>query len=155
MQVRFPEWLLVPLLAVALLPAVAAGGGEGIEVGGYARETLPGSHMSAAYLTLRNTGETARQLRRIELPDHGAAAAELHATIVNAGTSRMRPLGQLPIPAGGEVRMAPGGVHLMLRGLSITAGAELKLRLHFADGGVVDVRVPVRKLQAAAGHAHH
>lgn len=152
MQSRFVRRLLMSLLAAALLPAVAS---ATVEVEGYARETLPGSHMSAAYLTLRNAGATTRQLRRIALPNQGGAVAELHTTIEDAGISRMRPLEQLPIPAGGEVRMAPGGVHLMLRDLSIRAGTVLKLRLHFADGAVVDVRVPVRKPQAAAQHAHH
>lgn len=145
---------LVPFL-LALLSAVTTAAEGELQVTGYARETLPGSQMSAAYLTLHNAGAVPRQLRRIQLPGRDRASADLHTTVEEQGVSRMRPLPQLTVPPGGEVRMAPGGVHLMLHGLHIAAGAELALRLHFADGAVVDVKIPVRRPQGAAQHAHH
>lgn len=146
------------LLGSLLLAAGAAAAGEQkatLEIGGYARETPPGVAMSAAYLTLHNRGTAARRLRAVELPGRAQASAELHTTVEESGVSRMRPLEQLEVPAGGSLRMAPGGVHLMLHGVQLRAGDRLPLRLRFADGQVIEISVLVRKLRATADPHHH
>lgn len=127
-----------------------------LKIDGYARETLPGSAMSAAYLLLNNTGDADLSLQGVELREP-EGAADLHTTAVGEdGISRMRPLAALVIPAGTEVRMAPGATHLMLRGVMLHAGDTLPLRLRFAGGGVLDIEVPVRSLKAESGeHDHH
>ena len=147
------------ILSMAAAFALAAAAGVAassptLVVQGFARETLPGSSMSAAYLTLQNRGASARQLQRVEL-SQAEASAELHTTQSEGDMSRMRPLAQLEVPASGAVEMAPGGVHLMLHGLQLRAGEQLPLRLYFANGEVLEVRVPVRRLDAQAGHKHH
>ncbi|AMX01546.1 copper chaperone PCu(A)C [Microbulbifer thermotolerans] len=126
-----------------------------VRVQGYARETLPGAAMTAAYLSFHNEGTGDMQLQSVELPDIDGAMVELHTTVDDDGVSRMRPLASLVIPAGGEVRMAPGGTHLMLHGVKLRAGEQLQLRLHFASGAVLEVEVPVRALPVAAQHHHH
>lgn len=144
-------------LICGLLLAGSAVAGDGVELGaeGYARETLPGAAMSAAYLTLQNRGDSDLRLQGVELPGRENAAAELHTTVSDGGISRMRPLAQLDIPAGGAVRMAPGGVHLMLSDVKLRAGEQLRLRLLFAGGAAVEIEVPVRGLQAAEEGHHH
>lgn len=136
-----------------------AGDAEGdafrLQVEGYARETLPGAGMSAAYLSFHNSGDGDLQLRGVELPGLEKAVADLHTTVNDGGISRMRPLATLAIPAGAEVRMAPGGVHLMLSGVKLRAGERLLLRLRFAGGITRDVVVPVRGPQPAEEHHHH
>ncbi|WP_323845638.1 copper chaperone PCu(A)C [Microbulbifer magnicolonia] len=122
---------------------------------GYARETLPGGAVSAAYLSLRNTGDSELRLQRVELPGREDAAADLHATVSEGGINRMRPLAELAIPGGQEVVMAPGGVHLMLHGVQLRAGEQLPLRLRFASGLVLDVAVPVVPLKAVSEDQHH
>lgn len=151
------------LLATLLLAAVAGaeerqeeGKKTSLQVEGYARETPPGVKMSAAYLTLHNHGTSVRRLLAVELPGQGQASADLHTTVEEDGISRMRPLELLEVPAGGHLRMAPGGVHLMLHGVRLRAGDQLPLRLRFADGQVIEISVPVRKLRATADpHRHH
>ncbi|MGL6160509.1 copper chaperone PCu(A)C [Microbulbifer sp.] len=155
------------LLGTLLLAAVASseerqqGGQEEeqkapLQVEGYARETPPGVEMSAAYLTLHNRGTAARRLLAVELPGRAQASADLHTTVEENGVSRMRPLELLEVPAGGSLRMAPGGVHLMLHGVRLRAGEQLPLRLRFADGQAIEISVPVRKLRATADpHRHH
>ena len=143
--------------AAAFVLAAAAGveaSSPTLVVHGFARETLPGSSMSAAYLSLQNLGAGTRQLKRIELSQAEASAA-LHTTERDGEISRMRPLAALAVPAGGAVEMAPGGVHLMLHGLQLRAGEQLPLRLYFANGEVLEVSVPVRRPDAQAGHKHH
>lgn len=138
--------LLVAALAV---PALAM---AGVEVGGYARETLPGAGMSAAYLTLHNAGARGRSLQRVELPQQRGARVQMHSTVSEGGVSRMRPLAALELPPGQEITMAPGGIHLMLSGAELRAGSKVQLRLHFADGEVLEVALPIR---AVAGSGHH
>jgi copper(I)-binding protein len=61
----------------------------------------------------------------------------------------MRRLEQVEIPAGGTVSFAPGGKHFMLFGKPPLprAGENVSLKLNFADGGVLELSVPVRKPQ--------
>lgn len=127
----------------------------GLHLDGFARETLPGMAMSAAYLSVRNSGGEAMRLTGVELPGLEDATADLHTTVNEDGVSRMRALPELAIPAGAAIVMAPGGVHLMLHGVRLRAGEQLPLRVHFADGRVVELSIPVRQLKAAAGHHHH
>jgi len=59
---------------------------------------------------------------------------------------RMRRVEELLVPAGGEVGLLPGGLHLMLLDLRepLVPGDTLSLTLEFERAGPVDVRVPVR-----------
>ncbi|MCW8128429.1 copper chaperone PCu(A)C [Microbulbifer halophilus] len=143
------------LLATLMLVASAAANEASLRIDGYARETLPGAAMAAAYLSLHNDADEERRLLRVEIPGRVDASADLHTSEERDGVSRMRPLAGLAVPAGGEVQMAPGGVHLMLSGLKLRAGDTLPLRLHFAGGDAVDVEVPVRSLRTDTERDHH
>ncbi|WP_444929529.1 copper chaperone PCu(A)C [Microbulbifer sp. SSSA002] len=127
----------------------------GIKAEGYVRETPPGAPMSAAFVSLHNTGEGSRVLTGVALPGIEQASADLHTTVAERGVNRMRPLAQLTIAAGASVEMAPGGVHLMIKGLRLQAGEQLPLRLLFADGSRVDILVPVIRVSDESEHRHH
>ncbi|WP_445363110.1 copper chaperone PCu(A)C [Microbulbifer sp. ANSA003] len=127
----------------------------GITAEGYARETPPGPSMSAAFVSLHNTSDSSQVLTGVELPGVEQASADLHTTISENGINRMRPLDQLTIAAGASVDMAPGGVHLMIKGLRLQAGEELPLRLLFADGSSVDILVPIVRMSDEGEHHHH
>ena len=77
---------------------------------------------------------------------------ELHRSVIANGVSTMRPAGDQVIPAGGMLRIAPGGLHLMLmqpkRELKI--GDTVRFRLRFADGSALDVEAKVRAEAPAA-----
>jgi copper(I)-binding protein len=53
----------------------------------------------------------------------------------------MAPETRIPLPAGGEVRFAPGGRHLMLIGLKrpLHPGDRVPATLHFASGTTLHV----------------
>lgn len=72
----------------------------------------PMPRMKAGYMTLTNNTNEAIHITRVSSPQFGRA--EIHETVVENDVSRMRPVGTLTIPAGGEVRLEPGGKHLML-----------------------------------------
>ncbi|MFA0810924.1 copper chaperone PCu(A)C [Microbulbifer epialgicus] len=147
-------WILTvsALLSVGKVYANA----PSLEVEGYARETPPGAPMSAVYLSLHNLGEQKRLLAAVELPGNQEAEADLHTTEYREGISRMRPLKQVAIAAGERLQMAPGGVHLMIRGLRLRAGDSLPLRLVFTDGFSLEIQVPVvGRDKTGKDHHHH
>jgi len=59
------------------------------------------------------------------------------------GVMEMRPMPEgLPVPANGDVALAPGGTHVMLEGAGpLAAGDRFDLVLQFEKSG--DVTVPV------------
>ncbi|KUJ82751.1 copper chaperone PCu(A)C [Microbulbifer flavimaris] len=162
--------LLEKSLIAALLQLAAAGAVAGeehvhgatadsasrmLQIHGYARETLPGLSTSAAYLKLSNPTTVERQLISVALASEDSARASLHTTEERDGISRMRPLEKLAIPAGQTVQMSPGGLHVMLEGVQLRAGAEVSLLVHFANGETREVTLPIRSLQAEGQHHHH
>lgn len=74
-----------------------------------------------------------------------ARRAMLHTSERANGLRRMRHVPQLAIPAGGTVRLAPGGYHVMLEQLSRRPmlGDSVVVTLTFARAGVVRVAAPV------------
>jgi len=72
---------------------------------------------------------------------------------------RMRPLaGGIPLPPGQEVRLAPGGLHLMLIGPqgAFVQGSMIPLTLVFERAGRVQVELAVQGAGARdAGAGRH
>jgi hypothetical protein len=132
--------LLLASVAQAAEPVVASNA--------WARASMPGQQVGAAYLELRSaTGAT---LTKAESP--AAASVEIHTMFMNNGVMQMRRLEKLALPAGETVKLAPGGMHLMLFGLKkpLQKGEQVALTLHvrYADGntGQLEVRAPVKAL---------
>lgn len=105
----------------------------------------------SAYFTLHNSGTESDTLIGISVPS--AATAMLHGMKQDGNITRMVMLDILPIPANSEVRLAPGGIHLMLSGLAPVPrpGDTLQLKLVFARAGAVNLAVPVRAYGDAPG----
>ena len=101
---------------------------------------------AAGYMIIRNTGAAPDRLVAAETPR--AARVELHEMSVTDGIMRMRPIaGGIALPPGGEVRLAPGGLHLMLmRPLRpLAEGDVARVRLVLEDGRRVFAEYPVRR----------
>ena len=112
-----------------------------------------GARTAAAYLTITSTGGADR-LVGAETP--AAGAVEMHTTATGAGAQHMMRGTELVLPAGGAVRLEPGGQHLMLIDLKapMVAGTKVALSLRFAAGGTVAIDVPVVDARAQ-GSARH
>ena len=142
--------------ALAAIFALAVRAGEITRAGTleidspWARASVGTTRPSAAYVTIRNTGE--RPERLIEVTTPVAGHAETHAMAHEGGMMKMRPAGPLEIPPEGELRLAPGGLHIMLMELKepLEEGASLALTLVFETAGEVTVEVPVAAIGAAA-----
>ena len=99
---------------------------------------------SAVYLLLRNHGGVADRLTGGKTP--AAAAVEIHESRMVDDVMRMRKVDGLDLPPGGAVELKPGGLHIMLLGLtkSLIGGEGIELTLHFQRSGDLVVTVPVR-----------
>ncbi len=74
------------------------------------------------------------------------ASIELHETTVVDGVSRMRPVAEVPLPAGGEAVLRPGGLHLMLMkpASPLATGDSVRVEFVLADGRSVAAGFEVR-----------
>lgn len=130
---------------LALLAMLSACTGEGppIQVGeAYAFEPVLGN-VGAVYLTVTNRGEVPDTIVGVEVT--GALVAMIHEQVSVDDRVEMRHVGQLPIPAGSTVVLAPGGFHVMIEGMASppVVGDTLDVALRFARAGAVTVRAPV------------
>ena len=102
--------------------------------------------MTAAYLTLRN--DSAQDERLIAVRADGAGAVEMHETTRQGEVMQMQPVEGIDVPAGGQVALAPGGLHLMLLdpAESLGPGDTIAVALEFASGLALPVEAEVRPL---------
>ncbi len=113
--------------------------------------------VGGVFLTLRNAGAQPDKLVSVNSPV--CKSAELHTTIKDGDVMRMRPVPSIDVPAGGSAELRPGGLHVMLIGLSqpLVQGSKIPLSLTFERAGTVTVEVVVEAAGAArpaAQHAH-
>jgi copper(I)-binding protein len=102
------------------------------------------SAVSAAYMTIENTGSTPDRL--ISVSADVAGSAELHQTVVKDNVAQMVPLPDgIEIPAGGSVELKPGGMHIMLMQLQhdLAPDQVVNLTLKFASGTELKMQAPV------------
>jgi protein SCO1/2 len=142
---RFAQGAIVISHVVAVEP-VAAGAPSGATV--------------AVYLSIANQGEIADTLDAVDSP--GVSRALVHGQTAHDGMTMMMPVAAVPVPAHGVVRLAPGGMHVMLEGVGrrVVAGDTVPLELVFRHAGRLAVRARVvkyadleRSLPAAATSA--
>lgn len=114
----------------------------------WARATVPGQPVGAAYMKI--SSPTATRLVKIET--EAAKQVQVHNMHVHDGVMKMREHGQLDIPAGQTVELAPGGMHVMLIGLKnpLMAGETFTMKMTFQDAknatSTSVVAVPVRPI---------
>ncbi|MGX5697022.1 copper chaperone PCu(A)C [Agromyces soli] len=143
---------------VAATQAASAADGL-VLVDGWAKAADGG--MTAVFGTLENPGDADLVVEAASTPS--AETAELHETVDDGGTMKMRPKeGGFTVPAGGSFELAPGGDHVMLMGLTgaLLAGDEVELSLELSDGSTVRLQVPVKDFEGAdeqydGGHEGH
>ena len=107
--------------------------------------------MSGAFATLRNTGPT--DVTISSATSTAATAVELHETVeAETGEIVMRAKdGGFTIPAGGELRLEPGGNHIMLMGLvrPVQAGDEVTFLLTFSDDSTYEFTARAKDFSGA------
>lgn len=117
----------------------------------WSRATPGGSKVAGGYLTIENKGSVADKL--LSASTTVAKKVEIHEMAVADGVMTMRPVeGGLPIDAGKIVKCAPGGLHLMIIGLSApqVQGDKVPMVLKFEKAGEITVSFDVRAMGAPA-----
>ena len=155
---RLKVLVVVGVLAVILGGCVAPpaasspqGSGQGAAaakiqaVDAWARAGAAEMGNGAAYMILRNSGDTADRLVKAE--SDVAGAVELHKSSMEGGMMKMAPVENIEVPAKGQAELKPGGLHVMLIGLKrdLKAGEKIKLKLQFEKAGMQEIEAEVRK----------
>jgi len=124
------------------------------------RATPPKAPVSAGYLTIKNNGSDADRL----LNAHASFAGrvQIHNMKVIDGVARMRPQKDgVPIPAGEEITLKPGGLHVMFMKLDeqMQAGEKRTVTLIFEKAGKIEINMEVlssedlEKMSGEHGHS--
>ncbi len=124
----------------------------------WSRATPPGARVAGGYFAILNTGATEDRL--IAATAEIAGRTEIHEMAIKDGIMTMRPLPTgLAVPAGGDVALKPGSIHLMFMDLKrgLAKGERFKGTLTFEKAGKVDVEFLVQGIgdTAASGGAMH
>lgn len=120
----------------------------------WSRQTPQGAKVAVGYLKIVNRGTQPDRL--LSATGEIAGRTEVHEMAVDAkGVMTMRPVLGIEIPAGGEVELKPGGVHIMFLDLKAAKknGERFAGSLTFEKAGTLDV---VFDVQAMGGsHEQH
>jgi copper(I)-binding protein len=138
------------LLAILLLTAVActSSSDEPITVGDPWGRTSPAvAENGAFYMMLTNNSSSDDAL--VAVATDACVKVELHEMYDKGeGVMGMRPVegGMIPVPAGGNAELKPGGMHVMCMGKQVefSAGTEIPLRLTFENAGEMAITAVIR-----------
>jgi periplasmic copper chaperone A len=123
----------------------------------WVRASLGAAPNSAAYMTLETVGSEPDRLVGGSSP--AASKVEPHAHIMEGGVAKMRPVEAIEVAPGTPTVLEPGGLHLMLVGLTekLEDGGTIPLTLVFETAGEITLEVPIKGMAAATGHGamHH
>jgi hypothetical protein len=115
----------------------------------WSRATPGGAKIGGGYLTIENKGSAPDRL--IGGTWDANAKVEVHEMAMNNGVMTMRPLDQgLTIEPGKTVKLAPGGIHLMLFDLKgpFKQGDKVPVTLEFEKAGKVTFSLDVQGIGA-------
>ena len=128
---------------VVLVPTAHAAGSLEVE-DAWIREAPPGATMLAGYATLKNRGDARLLVLLVE--SDAFEEASMHETVLEGGVSKMRELERIEIEPGAQVRLEPGGKHLMLMQPrhAIVAGSSIGITFVMADNTRVEAPFVVR-----------
>lgn len=122
----------------------------------WVRTPAPGQKVAGVYMEIVSRTNSAL----VAVASPVAVRAELHSMTLEDGVMKMRPLESVELPAGQAVKLAPGGLHVMLIDIKqpLKRGEKVPVTLTVLqrDSGsrsVFTVRAEVR--DADAGTHHH
>lgn len=118
------------------------------------RATPLNAPVSAGYMMIQNSGSENDRL--IGGTASFAGKVEVHEMKMDGEIMKMRKVaGGLEIPAGGEVTLKSGGLHIMFMKLEeqMVAGETHMMSLEFEKAGSVEFELPVKKVER--GHHRH
>ncbi|HEX4636483.1 MAG TPA: copper chaperone PCu(A)C [Rhizomicrobium sp.] len=104
--------------------------------------SLPGKLPAGGYFTAQNN--TGHDVAITGASSEACGMLMIHQSSNKGGMSGMDMVESVRVPAGGIVRFAPGGYHLMCEGAKMKIGAKVPVLLHLSDGGTIAVGFQVK-----------
>lgn len=146
--------MTLPLAAFAL--AACQPGAQDVSVDdAWVRLPPVAGRPAAGYFTLHGG---AKADRLVAVTSAKAGRVELHESGMAGGMMTMRAIDGADVPAGGEVKFAPGGNHAMLFDVAadVRPGGTIPLSFRFASGKTLEVAARAQAAgDAAPGHDGH
>ncbi len=136
--------LAVALIVCALASACSPGNGAPLIVSNVVvPEPLPGTSMTAGYLTFENNSNEPIAIERVSSPQF--ARIEMHQTVLEDDVARMVALTPLLIERRSCIRFEPGGKHLMMSDWpqDVVAGLPITVEFYYDGGGLLIVTTTV------------
>lgn len=134
-------------LVHAAVPAQEFTVGNVTVVEPWSRALPPNAPNGAAYFRVENSGGESDRIvsARTDIAD----TVEIHTHEMDGGMMKMRRVESVEVPAGGEARFKPHGLHLMLFGLKepLAGGTSYALTVVFEKAGELDVSVDVKRVE--------
>lgn len=120
----------------------------------YARETIPGTNISSAYMTLVNS--TKRNISIVAASSKVSESIEIHEHTMKDGLMKMRQRDAVEIAANNQIKFQPSGFHLMIFDLKqpLKAGENIIITLHFDDKSQIDVDYAIKSIKQKKHHHH-
>ncbi len=104
--------------------------------------SLPGKLPAGGYFTVQNNGR--RDVTITGASSDACGMLMMHQSKATGGMSGMDMVESVKVPAGGIVKFAPGGYHLMCEQPKMKIGAKVPVVLHLSDGSAVAVGFVVK-----------
>jgi periplasmic copper chaperone A len=150
--------ILFAVLALSAAPVLAC---ETFALGdltiehAWSRATIGADRPGVFYVKITNNGSADDAL--VGITTSAAGMPMLHETVVTDGIASMPHAMSIPVPAGQNVQLAPGGYHGMLMGLTkaLKEGDSFPVTLTFQNAGEIVVNVEVLSLRAEGPDCAH
>jgi len=126
----------------------------------YIRETIPGTSISSAYMTIINSSD--KNIKLLGATSEISKRIEIHEHTMADGMMRMRQRENIEIAAKSNVVLQPSGYHLMIFDLKqpLRHAQNVTITLQFSNDASVEVKLPVKsikqmKMSTQSSHQHH
>ena len=126
----------------------------------YINKPFMGAKSAAGYFSIRNHDDKELNLLQVST---ALGRAMLHeTTLTDSGVVKMQRLKSVNIPAGHELIMQPGSIHIMIMGLlrPLFVGEKIPATLQFDDEVTLDIEFTVQEskkysdTETRSKHAH-
>ncbi len=137
---RLPSLIIAAVAGVATPPPMSGH----VTVANAWFRALPANLPAGGYFELHNVARWPAVLTGATSPVCGMLM--LHKSERKSGMETMSDVGAVDIPAGGALRFAPGGYHLMCMDPrpAMKPGASIAVTLKFSDGSVATAKFVVK-----------
>ena len=103
---------------------------------------LPGKLPAGGYFTAQNNSR--HDVAITGVSSDACGMLMIHQSSNKGGMSSMDMMPKVTVPAGGQIRFAPGGYHLMCEQPKMKIGAKVPVVLQLSDGTAVAVGFVVK-----------